>query len=131
MRRNNYFFVLIMLGCIIGTKAENVVYGKAEGEIPDSILADKTVQLSEVTVSATPVIHKVDRDLYIPSNDTKSRSNDALDLLQNMQLPTLNVNTVLNTIDCAGQSVEVRINGRKVGVEQIKSINPGSVGRIS
>ena len=130
MRRNNYFFVLIMLGCIIGAKAENVVYGKAEGEIPDSILADKTVQLSEVTVSATPVIHKVDRDLYIPSNDTKSRSNDALDLLQNMQLPTLNVNTVLNTIDCAGQSVEVRINGRKVGVEQIKSINPGSVVRV-
>ena len=89
MRRNNYFFVMIMLGCIIGAKAENVVYGKAEGEIPDSILDDRTVQLAEVTVSATPVIHKVDRDLYIPSNDTKSRSNDALDLLQNMQLPTL------------------------------------------
>lgn len=132
MRRNNYFFVMIMLLllCIIGAKAENVVYGKAEGEIPDSIFEDKSVQLDEVTVSATPVVHKVDRDLYIPSAETKSRSNDALDLLQNMQLPTLNVNTVLNTIDCAGQNVDVRINGRKVGIEQVKSINSSNVVRV-
>ena len=59
---------------------------------------ENSVELNEVTVKATPIIRKADRDLYVPSEDTKKRSSDGLDLLNNMQIPTLTVNTVMNTI---------------------------------
>lgn len=91
---------------------------------------EKMVELSEVTVKATPVIRKADRDLYIPSDETKKRSSDGLDMLNNMQIPTLTVNTVLNTINRAGESVEVRINGRKADISQVKTLAPSSIIRV-
>lgn len=91
---------------------------------------EKNVELAEVTVKATPIIRKADRDLYIPSDDTKKHSSDGLDLLNNMQIPTLTVNTMLNTINRAGESVEVRINGRKTDINQVKTLAPESIVRV-
>lgn len=91
---------------------------------------EKSVELGEVTVKATPIIRKADRDLYVPSEDTKKRSADGLDLLNNMQIPTLTVNTVMNTISRAGESVEVRINGRKTDINQVKTLAPASIVRV-
>ena len=91
---------------------------------------EKSVELGEVTVKATPIIRKADRDLYIPSEETRKRSADGLDLLSNMQIPTLTVNTVMNTINRAGDAVEVRINGRKTDINQVKTLAPASIVRV-
>lgn len=95
----------------------------------DSI-ASKEVELHEVTVQAAPIIRKADRDLFIPSADTKKRSSDGLDLLNNMQIPTISVNTVLGSITKGADSVEVRINGRKSDSNQLQSLSPESIVRI-
>lgn len=60
-------------------------------------------------MQAAPVIRKADRDLFTPSADTKKRSSDGLYLLNNMQIPTISVNTVLGSITKGAESVEERI----------------------
>lgn len=114
--------ILLLVTSLIATSAIMAqTHGKEE---------QKTVELEEVTVKATPVIRKADRDLYVPTEETKKRSSDGLDMLKNMQIPTLTVNTVMNTIDRAGDGVEVRINGRKADVNQVRTISPATIVRV-
>lgn len=130
MERSKLMCVGMMLPVSLGLLSQEVVYGTAEGEIPDSVLNEKTVMLNEVTVKGVPVIRKVDRDLYVPSAETRLRSQDGLELLSNMQLPAITVNVVLNTISRGGEGVEVRINGRRAEMHEVKSIDPSTVVRV-
>lgn len=97
---------------------------------PADSIADHEISLQEVTVKAAPVIRKVDRDLFIPSADTKKRSSDGLDLLNNMQIPTLAVNTVMGKIVKGADNVEVRINGRQADINQVRALSPDNIIRI-
>lgn len=108
--------------------ALTALHGNA-AEPADSI-ADREVSLQEVTVKAAPVIRKADRDLFIPSADTKKRSADGLDLLNNMQIPTLAINTVMGTIAKGADNVEVRINGRQADINQVRALSPDNIVRV-
>lgn len=97
-------------------------------EIPDSTAVEKT--LGEVTVQATPVIRKTDRDVYTIGNDVRSRSATSMNLLANVGIPSLSVNDVMKKVTVNGTEVEIRINGRKASVEQLNSIQVDNVRRI-
>ena len=47
-----------------------------------------------------------------------------------MQIPTILVDPILNKISRAGDNVELRINGRKVDVNQIRTLAPETIVRI-
>lgn len=91
---------------------------------PDSI------SLGEVTVTATPVIRKVDRDVYVPSESVKSRSDNGLSLLKNVQIPSLFVDNVMETISAGGNSVQLRINDRVADIKEVKALQPESIVRV-
>lgn len=97
---------------------------------PTDTIPEHEVNLQEVTVKAAPVVRKSDRDLFIPSADTRKRSSNGLDLLSNMQIPTISVNTVMNSITKGADAVEVRINGRKSDIDQVRALSPENIIRV-
>ncbi|MBD5237299.1 MAG: hypothetical protein HDS62_07205, partial [Bacteroidales bacterium] len=82
----------------------------AQTEMSDSIPAQ---ELQEIVIQAPKVIRKADMDLYYPSESAVNHSQNGLQLLNNLMIPTLTVSDALGTIQAAGQSVQVRINGRE------------------
>lgn len=87
-------------------------------------------ELQEIVVKAPKVVHKADMDLYFPSKSAVEHSKNGLTLLRNIMIPTLIVNDVMGTITVGGQAVEVRINGRKATIRQVKELLPETIKRI-
>lgn len=89
----------------------------AQTEATDSYPADTvTNELQEIVIEAPKVIRKADMDVYHPSKSAIDNSKDGLQLLNNLMIPTLSVNDALGTIQAAGQSVQIRINGRESSI---------------
>lgn len=93
----------------------------------DSIAAH---QLDEIVIEAPKVIRKADMDVYHPSRSAVDHSQNGMQLLGNLMIPTLTVNDALGTVTAAGQSVQVRINGRVATVDQLKALLPGTIKRV-
>lgn len=87
-------------------------------------------ELQEVVIKAPKVVRKSDMDLYFPSSSAVEHSKNGMTLLRNMMIPSLEVNEVMETVTSAGQSVQVRINGREATVKQVKALLPQSIKRV-
>lgn len=99
---------------------------------PDSLTGETSFsqELEDFVIVASPVLHKADRDVYTPSADARKVSPDGLSLLQNMKIPALSVNTVLNTVTNPGGGVQLRINGREVAVQDVLNLSPESIVKV-
>lgn len=86
--------------------------------------------LGEVVIEAPKVIRKADMDLYYPSQTALDHSKNGLQLLNNLMIPTLSVTEALGTIQAAGQSVQVRINGRESSIDQVRALLPETIKRV-
>ncbi|MCM1355737.1 MAG: TonB-dependent receptor [Staphylococcus sp.] len=99
----------------------------------DSIASDSietNVELGEVLVKAPRVVRKADMDVFYPSRSSIENSQNGMALLNRLMIPTLSVNEILGTVTTSGQAVQIRINGRKADVQQLKNLEPSSVKRI-
>lgn len=86
--------------------------------------------LNEITIEAPKVIRKSDMDVYHPSKSAVDNSKNGMQLLRNLMIPTLNVNDALGSLSAAGQTVQVRINGRTASIEQVKALLPATIKRV-
>lgn len=86
--------------------------------------------LDEVIVQASTIIHKSDRDLIVPSDEARQQSSNGLTLLQNLQIPTVVVNPVLESVNNPSGAVQLRINGREASVNEVKTLQPESIVRV-
>ncbi|MDE6397565.1 MAG: outer membrane beta-barrel family protein [Muribaculaceae bacterium] len=105
-----------------------LISGTAMAQVPAD--TTDTRVLDEVVISAPKVIRKSDMDLYIPSKSALDLSKNGLQLLNNLMIPSLNVNDAMGTIKAAGQSVQIRINGREATVDQVRTLLPETIKRI-
>lgn len=99
----------------------------AQAEPQDSIVGH---ELQEVVIEAPRVIRKSDMDVYHPSKSAVDNAKNGMQLLNNLMIPALNVNDALGSIQAAGQSVQVRINGRESTVEQVRALLPETIKRV-
>ena len=99
----------------------------AQTEASDSI---PTQELQEIVIQAPKVIRKADMDVYHPSKSAVENSKNGMQLLDNLMIPSLSVNDALGSIQAAGQSVQVRINGRESSIDQVRSLLPETVKRV-
>lgn len=99
----------------------------AQVEQPDSV---QNKELREVTIQASKVIRKADMDVYHPSMSAVENSKNGMQLLHNLMIPSVMVNEALGNIQAAGQSVQVRINGRVATIDQVKALLPGTIKRV-
>lgn len=87
-------------------------------------------QLQEIVIQASKVIRKADMDVYYPSHSAMDNSKNGVQLLNNLMIPSLTVAEGLGTIQAAGQSVQVRINGRISTIDQVKTLLPETIKRV-
>ena len=99
----------------------------AQTEASDSIAAQ---ELQEIVIEAPRVVRKADMDVYHPSKSAVDNSKNGMQLLNNLMIPSLSVSDALGSITAAGQSVQVRINGRAATIEQVRTLLPETVKRV-
>lgn len=87
-------------------------------------------ELDEIVIEAPKVIRKADMDVYHPSKSAVENSKNGMQLLNNLMIPSLNVSDALGTIQAAGQSVQVRINGRESSIDQLRALLPETIRRV-
>ncbi len=94
-------------------------------------LDSASVQLSEVTVTASPIIQTLDKKIILPTSHQLKASTNGLNLLQQMKLSRLQVDPFNKKISSSGQGeVQVRINGAKAEIEEVMALRPEDVLRI-
>lgn len=87
-------------------------------------------QLQEIVIEAPKVIHKADMDIYHPSKSAVDNAKNGVQLLSNLMIPSVSVSDALGTVTSAGQSVQVRINGREASVDQVRNLLPSTIKRV-
>ena len=113
---------VILLSLLLAYFAAN-----AQEEATDSI---KTNMLDEIVIEAPKVIRKPDMDVYYPSKSAVDNSKNGMQLLNNLMIPSVFVNDALGTVSAAGQSVQVRINGRQATIDQVRTLLPETIKRV-
>lgn len=108
----------MIVGCAVGSFAQETV---------DSIAPE---ELNEVVIEAPKVIRKADMDVYHPSQSAIDNSKNGIQLINNLMIPSLTINDALSTIQAAGQSVQVRINGREASLDQVRALLPETIKRV-
>ena len=103
------------------------VASNAQVETTDSI---ETNMLNEIVIEAPKVIRKADMDVYYPSKSAVNNSKNGMQLINNLMIPSMFVNDALGSMTAAGQSVQVRINGRQATIDQVRAILPETVKRV-
>ena len=87
--------------------------------------------LSEIVVTASPVINKTDRKVIRPDKETLRSSANGIDLLRKIQLARISVNPLTNDIATSGGgTVVLCINGVEATSAQISAIRPEDIVRI-
>lgn len=89
-----------------------------------------THHLQEIVIQAPRVIRKADMDVYYPSQSAVDNSKNGVQLLNNLMIPSLTVIDALGSVQTAGESVQVRINGRQASIDQVRSLLPESIKRV-
>lgn len=96
------------------------------------VLSDAPTMLGEVEVVAQNVIEKGSNYIVFPSAKELKQSGTTLDLLEQMQykLPGLQVNSSLGKVTIENGSAIFQINGRRVDISRIQSLNIDNILRI-
>ena len=109
-------------------KCQNISKHLSVGTI---VLEPESKQLNDVTVIANNVIQKADRQIIIPNLLQQKTSSNGLSLLQHLQLSRISVNTLDSKVTTTmGDAVELRINGVKAEIQEVKALLPADVLRI-
>lgn len=121
---------ILLVFLVLSAATSNVAAQKDTTDVKSKSITDTTFQLKEVTVVGARVIHKVDRDVYIPSQKSVQNSSNGYDLLQKLKLPQINVSEVDQSISSFLGGVQVRINDVKASKQDVMSLRPDEVTRI-
>ena len=109
-------------------KCQNISKHLSVGTI---VLEPESKQLNDVTVTANNVIQKADRQIIIPNLLQQKTSSNGLSLLQHLQLSRISVNTLDSKVTTTmGDAIELRINGVKAEIQEVKALLPADVLRI-
>lgn len=117
----------------LGYETQIVPLSKSEKDITVSDIAmhPASIALNDITVTASPVIHKIDRDVILPSTAQVKSSTSGISLLQNLMLPRLIIDQVNNIVKTSnGSEVQLRINGVIVTYSEVLALIPEDVIRV-
>ncbi len=116
----------------IGLQSENILLKLNKSlDLGDVQLQEDAVSLGEVTVSASNVLQRVDRQIILPSESQLKRSFGAYDLLNNLGIARLQVDNLSNSMSVSGGgAVQTRINDIKVTDKEIAAVRAKDVLRV-
>lgn len=110
------------------TKLNNLKSNIDLGEIP---FYSSDVALKEVTVTGNSVIYKADRQIIMPNESQIKASNNGLKLLENLQLPRIEIDPLTKAVSTMGnKEVQLRINGMQVTKDEVLALSPADIVRV-
>lgn len=129
VKENDYLLVLSSVGYATQYMALNGVEHDIDlGKIE---LEAETVALEGVTVNGSSQVNRADRKIVFPSERQVKISTNGIDLLQQLMLPRIQVNPLNNEIGLSGGGeLQLRINGVKADINELKSLRPADIIRI-
>lgn len=116
----------------IGYQSENLLLRLNKNlDLETIVLQEDAVNLNEVTVSASNVLQRVDRQIILPTETQLKSSFGAYDLLGNLGIARLLVDKFTNTMSISGGgNVQTRVNGIKVTDKELAAIRAKDILRV-
>ncbi|MDR0865343.1 MAG: carboxypeptidase-like regulatory domain-containing protein [Candidatus Symbiothrix sp.] len=89
------------------------------------------ITLNTITVQASQITTKDDRQLIYPTTMQKKAANNGLILLRNLQLPGIDINPIKRTIESFQDgNVAIYLNGISGSIDEINALTPDEIIRI-
>jgi hypothetical protein len=117
----------------IGYTSKNVNLSPSDHNIDLGVIQidSSAIALKEVIVKASHIINQADKKIILPTAYQIKASTNGLSLLQQLKLSRLHVDQMRNTITSSAQGdVQLRINGSKVQIQEIRALRPTDIERI-
>ena len=100
-------------------------------DLGDIKMDSASIALNEVVIKGSHVINGFEKKIVLPSAYQIKASTNAIELLWQMHLNQLTVDPVRNSITSSNQGeVQLRINGVKAEIQQIKALRPEDIIRV-
>jgi hypothetical protein len=129
VKSDNYYLLISCIGF-------DSYYAHFEGissniRLGNLVLKEQKVALKNVTVTAANIIDKPNRKIVFPSGKQKEASTNGLNLLQNVMLSGVKVNSLMNSISLIdGSEIQLRINGVQVSEKEVIALQPEDIKQI-
>lgn len=100
-------------------------------DVGDLQLIPSCVLLTGVEVSASNILHKIDKQIYLPSDDQLKKSVNGLDITQRLGLPRILVDARNATISLFGdEKLKLLINGVDASAQEVATLLPREIERV-
>lgn len=100
-------------------------------ELGDIFCLPSEITLEDVTVTASSIIRKTDRQIILPSESQIKASSNGFTLLKKLQLTRIIISPIDNSIKISGgEDVQLRINGIEVSLAEIIALKPSEIIKI-
>lgn len=125
----NYRLILSSIGYVTSQMMLNGLTD--DTDLGTIVLDSASVALEGVTVTASAQVSRADRKLVFPSERQIKTATNGVNLLQEMMLPRILINPVDNSLSLSGGGeLQLRINGAKAELEEVKALRPADIIRI-
>lgn len=123
---------LLVTVSFIGYITEQIVIKNPQGNVQmgDITLSEQSVALNEVVVSGKNMTQKVDRMVIIPTSAALKSAYNPYDLMLNLTIPRLRVNSINKSLEANGGGVQTRINGIVATQAEVAAVLPKDIVRI-
>lgn len=129
LAKGEYRLVVSAIG--YKTTYQPVILATGSNNIGSIIIEEDIVSLGTVIASASNLTSTADRKLVYPSDRQIKASTNGMNLLQQLMLPKLQINLLLNEVSVpGGGEVQFRINGSKVELQDIIALTPEEIIRV-
>lgn len=91
---------------------------------------DSSIVLNEVQVYAPRNISTLEKNIIYPEKQILSNNHSSLGVLQDLMLPGLEINNILQTATIYGKKIIFKINGIPKPIESVLALSPNSIYKI-
>ena len=98
--------------------------------MPDIAMKSSSVALREVKVKAQSIVHLDDRMLVFPEKQQVRHAYTGYDLLDNLMIPSIQVDRQEGKVTTFRGEVTLYINGRKADYQEVKNLRPRDIEKV-
>ena len=104
--------------------------GNQDKELPLISLKESSVMLGEVVVKGSAFIRQKDRVLIIPEGQQVKHASTGYDLLYNLMIPGVSVDTRKGSVNTLLGEATLYINGQKADAREVRALRPKDIEKI-
>ena len=123
------FIVTTGLDAAAQTPATDIKAATDSTAIADSLIA-RADTLNGVVVTAKEIVRYDDHLLLYPNKNQRQHAANGFDVMKNMMLPGVNVDTRSGRISALGQQATIYVNGLPADATDIRMLRPKDIERI-